>query len=38
MAGYEKTAGFWPGPDMVSGATLIKTAFKMSIELDNEAI
>jgi len=24
-AGYENTAGFWPGPDMISGATLLET-------------
>ena len=28
MAGYENLAGFWPGPgqDMISGATLVKSA------------
>ena len=25
MAGYEKLAGFRPGPDMISGATLLNT-------------
>jgi len=25
MAGYENLAGFLPGPDMISGATLIYT-------------
>jgi len=27
--GYENLAGFWPGPDMISGATLINTGATM---------
>ena len=30
MVGYENVAGFWPGPDMISGATLITSSINSS--------
>ena len=43
MAGYENLAGFQPGPDMISGATLIATnnlptKFEVSISTHYEVI
>jgi len=31
MAGYENLAAFWPGPDIISGATLVLKMMELPI-------